>query len=241
MRFPLLSPGKYIYITTFFPKDPKVFYKNIHTNHFPTGVQSLMRHRVAARGKWYTGLCKFIAGGKILPKDRGANPYPYDCQELTHTHRQQTEAWFQSAHAEMSLSTFTGKGYLGQIWNTEVMKTWSSLTKEISHVGIPEQGLDAWNSCWLGVGLDHSIKLSLDVRAVLAAPSYPRSTHSPRVIYLLLNTGKAEPIHKCTGDCLGSQGTKGKQESRRKERRLGAGRLLCLRLNATVHLKTRVL
>lgn len=49
MRFPLLSPGKYIYITTFFPKDPKVFYKNIHTNHFPTGVQSLMRHRVAAR------------------------------------------------------------------------------------------------------------------------------------------------------------------------------------------------
>lgn len=161
MRFPLLSPGKYIYITTFFPKDPKVFYKNIHTNHFPTGVQSLMRHRVAARGKWYTGLCKFIAGGKILPKDRGANPYPYDCQELTHTHRQQTEAWFQSAHAEMSLSTFTGKGYLGQIWNTEVMKTWSSLTKEISHVGIPEQGLDAWNSCWLGVCLDHSIKLSL--------------------------------------------------------------------------------
>lgn len=50
MRFPLLSPGKYIYITTFFPKDPKVFYKNIHTNHFPTGVQSLMRYRVAAGG-----------------------------------------------------------------------------------------------------------------------------------------------------------------------------------------------
>lgn len=149
MRFPLLSPGKYIYITTFFPKDPKVFYKNIHTNHFPTGVQSLMRHRVAARGKWYTGLCKFIAGGKILPKDRGANPYPDDCQELTHIHRQQTAAWFQSAPAEMSLSTFTGKGYLGQIWNTQVMKTWSSLTKQISHAGIAEQGLDAWNSYWL--------------------------------------------------------------------------------------------
>lgn len=87
------------------------------------------------------------------------------------------------------------------------------------------------------LGSFHQTHSDTDVRAVLAAPIHPRPLTAH--IYLLLNTSKAEPTHKCTGDCLllllGSQGRKGKQESRRKEGWLGAVRLLCLRLNAIVH------
>lgn len=116
MRFPLHSPGKYIYITTFFSMDPKVFYKNIHTNHFPTGVQSLTRYRVAGRIEMMHSSLQIYSRREILAQGQRGKTYTCDkCQELINVHRQQTEAWFQPTNAEMSWSTLKGKDHFG--WN----------------------------------------------------------------------------------------------------------------------------
>lgn len=137
MRFPLLSPGKYICITTFFPKDPKVFYKNIHTNHFPTGVQSLMRYRVAARREMIHSDLQIYSRREILAQGQRGKTLYLRIMPGTHKHPQRANKSVVSAytHAEMSLSTLKGKGHFGQNLNMWSQRPGVTKQKEIRYPG----------------------------------------------------------------------------------------------------------